>query len=229
MITFLVPTENPCTIGGPQYYPIPGAPNCYIQCSLDRMFVKPCPYNLVWNTRVNACDWPTVGEYPAAGNTDYGSSYSYGRKKRSIAERKKRHMGGSGYGGRGSGGSGYGGRDSGYGGRGSGYGGRGFGGPIVSEVPLGKHPNFFYSNARYTQHVFSSRPTCTRSYSFTGFCRPYWHSRSSHSTTILWVCLLIINLFRNNVLTHFSPPFLPPIGPIPYVVFNIKHFFSNKI
>jgi hypothetical protein len=69
------------------------------------MYVKPCPYDLVWNARVNVCDWPTVGDYSASGsgnnygsssyntgNTNYGSgpSYSYGRKKRSTTERKKR-------------------------------------------------------------------------------------------------------------------------------------------
>ncbi|UJR28695.1 hypothetical protein I4U23_009924 [Adineta vaga] len=97
------PTENPCTINGAQFYPIPGYPRCYIQCSLERMYVKPCPNYLVWNSRINVCDWPTIAEYPA-GNNNYGSSsygtsnnnygsgssYSYGRKKRSTVERKKR-------------------------------------------------------------------------------------------------------------------------------------------
>ena len=90
------------------------------------MFVKPCPANLVWNTRINVCDWPTVASSSSRDNygassygktaesSSYGSdsnagasSYSYGRKKRATAERKKRN----GYGG----GDSYGGRDRGYG------------------------------------------------------------------------------------------------------------------
>ena len=70
---FLAPTENPCTAYGPQYFPLPGYPHCYIQCAFERLFVKPCPANLVWNSRINVCDWPTV----ATNNNNYGSS-SYG-------------------------------------------------------------------------------------------------------------------------------------------------------
>ena len=108
-ILVLALTTNPCTLSGPQFYAIPGYPHCYIQCALERAYVKPCPNDLVWNTRVNVCDWPTVAEYPA-GNNNYGSSsygtsntnsgsgssYSYGRKKRSTTERKKRFFPGGG-------------------------------------------------------------------------------------------------------------------------------------
>jgi hypothetical protein len=151
-ILILAPTDNPCTPYGPQYYPLPGYPNCYIQCAFERLFVKPCPANLVWNARINVCDWPTVASYPASNNnyasTSYGtdnsynggsSSYSYGRKKRATTERKKRGAyggsqgstyGGSQGGGYGGGqGAGYGGgQRGGYGGgQGSGYGGQGGG------------------------------------------------------------------------------------------------------
>ncbi|CAF0902973.1 unnamed protein product [Adineta steineri] len=107
------PTQNPCTLDGPQYFPLPGYPQCYIQCALDIMYVKPCPHVLVWNPRINVCDWPTVAEYPAydnnygsssygAASTNYesGPSNSYGRKKRSTSERKKRFFPGGFGGGR---------------------------------------------------------------------------------------------------------------------------------
>jgi hypothetical protein len=115
-IIMLAPTENPCTLSGAQYYPLPGYPNCYIQCSLERMFVKPCPKYLVWNARVNVCDWPTKASDSNYGssssstsNSNYGGapSYSYGRKKRATTERKKRFF-------------------------------PGFPPPIASEVPIGK-------------------------------------------------------------------------------------------
>ncbi|CAF0953406.1 unnamed protein product [Adineta steineri] len=106
-------TQNPCTLDGPQYFPLPGYPQCYIQCALDIMYVKPCPHVLVWNPRINVCDWPTVAEYPAydnnygsssygAASTNYesGPSNSYGRKKRSTSERKKRFFPGGFGGGR---------------------------------------------------------------------------------------------------------------------------------
>jgi hypothetical protein len=62
------------------------------------MFIKPCPYDLVWNSVVNACDWPTAGDnnYGSSsyntGNNNFKSapSPSYGRKKRATTERKKR-------------------------------------------------------------------------------------------------------------------------------------------
>lgn len=108
------PTANPCTPFGPQYYPLPGYPHCYIQCAFGRLLVKPCPTNLVWNERIDVCDWPTVASpvthnyydktlYGNMRNFDDSSSYqaanknyrstsmsSFGRKKRSIIERKKR-------------------------------------------------------------------------------------------------------------------------------------------
>ncbi|CAF2526411.1 unnamed protein product [Rotaria sp. Silwood2] len=110
------PTVNPCTPFGSQYYPLPGYPNCYIHCAFGRLFVKPCPTYLVWNTRVHSCDWPTLGS--PFGSDDYGTTsysnsgsksgsasyetsntnyampqtYSYGRKKRSTIERKKRNI-----------------------------------------------------------------------------------------------------------------------------------------
>ncbi|CAF3458145.1 unnamed protein product [Rotaria sp. Silwood1] len=93
------PPKNPCTINGPQLYPIPGYPHCYIQCALEHMFVKPCPPDLVWNTHINVCDWPTVpyssdgnshdSSSHSTGNYQSVSSYSYGRKKRSTIDRKK--------------------------------------------------------------------------------------------------------------------------------------------
>ncbi|CAF2917589.1 unnamed protein product [Rotaria sp. Silwood2] len=93
------PPKNPCTMDGPQLHPIPGYPHCYIQCALEKMFVKPCPPDLVWNPLIPVCDWPTV-HYSGDGNNydsssygtntyQSGSSYSYGRKKRSTIERKK--------------------------------------------------------------------------------------------------------------------------------------------
>ncbi|CAF4727455.1 unnamed protein product [Rotaria sp. Silwood1] len=111
------PTVNPCTLFGSQYYPLPGYPHCYIQCAFGRLFVKPCPTYLVWNPRVNICDWPIVAS-PISNDdystTSYGNSgsksgsssyetmnknyamsstYPYGRKKRSTIERKKRSFG----------------------------------------------------------------------------------------------------------------------------------------
>ncbi|CAF1104865.1 unnamed protein product [Rotaria sordida] len=93
------PPKNPCTLNSPQYYPLPGYPHCYIQCSFEHMFVKPCPPELVWNALINVCDWPTApystddNSYGPSSysNNNYqsGSSYSYGRKKRSTIERKK--------------------------------------------------------------------------------------------------------------------------------------------
>ena len=64
--------------------------------------MKPCPANLVWNTRITGCDWPTVASYSASDSygSSYGSgaaaardssSYAYGRKRRST-ERKKRNL-----------------------------------------------------------------------------------------------------------------------------------------
>ncbi|CAF4444987.1 unnamed protein product, partial [Adineta steineri] len=70
--------ENPCTPYGPEYYPLSGYPNCYIQCAFERPIVKPCPGDLVWNARINLCDWATVA--PAASYDNYGSS-SYGTVK----------------------------------------------------------------------------------------------------------------------------------------------------
>ena len=69
------------------------------------MYVKPCPADLIWNTEFNTCDWATTAEAPAdaistgavsygstsqSSNSDSQSGYSYGRKKRSTKERKKR-------------------------------------------------------------------------------------------------------------------------------------------
>jgi hypothetical protein len=153
-IFILAPAQNPCTAYGPQFYPLPGSPQCYIQCVFETPFVKPCPSILVWNAQINNCDWPATAQYPANDNSysspsygaspnNYGSSsvvtsktssgsvspYSYGRKKRSTMKRNKRFMSGGsgGYGGGGSGG--YGGGSGGYGGGGSGgYGGGGSGG-----------------------------------------------------------------------------------------------------
>ena len=69
------PTKNPCTPFGSQYYSLPGYPNCYIHCSFGRLFVKPCPLYLVWNSRINSCDWPTVAS--PMSSDDYGAtSYS---------------------------------------------------------------------------------------------------------------------------------------------------------
>jgi hypothetical protein len=131
-LVILVPTQSPCSQNGPQFFPIPGVPQCYIQCVFDTFAVKPCPSFLVWNPKINVCDWPATGDNSAIDNTlqlpalatknnNYGpstfsinrdnsgsgSSYSYGRKKRSTAERKKRFFPGGGP-------------------------------PIISEVPLGK-------------------------------------------------------------------------------------------
>ena len=57
----------------------------------------------MWNSRINVCDWPTVATpapYEATGvSTGGGStSYSYGKKKRSTVERKKRGYESRGYG-----------------------------------------------------------------------------------------------------------------------------------
>ncbi|CAF3348170.1 unnamed protein product [Rotaria socialis] len=96
------PTTNPCKISGPQYHALSGYPHCYIHCSFGRVFIKPCPIDLVWNTRINSCDWPTIGStvdnddnsaiYYDSRNTNY--EHLYGRKKRSTTERKKRCLGG---------------------------------------------------------------------------------------------------------------------------------------
>ncbi|CAF1167065.1 unnamed protein product [Rotaria sordida] len=112
-----MPTTNPCTLLGPQYHPLPGHPHCYIHCAFGRLFVKPCSPYLVWNARINNCDWPTIAS--PMSNNDYGttsysnrgsksgsssyettnknyamsSMYPYGRKKRSTIERKKRNFG----------------------------------------------------------------------------------------------------------------------------------------
>lgn len=99
----LEPTKNPCTITGSQHYEIPGYPHCYIHCSLGQMFVKPCPPELVWNSLIGVCDWPTTVDYLADENNNVVSSsystssssyrnqpsFSNGRKKRSTTERKK--------------------------------------------------------------------------------------------------------------------------------------------
>jgi len=85
--------DNPCTAYGPQYYPLPGYPNCYIQCVFERPIVKPCPGDLVWNARINVCDWPTVAAAasPGYGATPYGnngntySSSSYGNSRSTYA------------------------------------------------------------------------------------------------------------------------------------------------
>lgn len=66
--------------------------------------MKPCPADLVWNTRINVCDWSTVApttdndDYTTTLNTNQGftPTYSYGRKKRSTVERKKRNLAGFG-------------------------------------------------------------------------------------------------------------------------------------
>ena len=100
---------------------MPGSPQCYIQCAFGRLLIKPCPFNLVWNARINVCDWSIVASptdhndygkqsfdnsrsydrsstYETANN-NYRSAlrHSYGRKKRSTTERKKRAY--QGYGG----------------------------------------------------------------------------------------------------------------------------------
>lgn len=57
----------------------------------------------MWNSRINVCDWPTVATpspyETTGGSTGSGStSYSYGKKKRSTVERKKRGYESGGYG-----------------------------------------------------------------------------------------------------------------------------------
>ncbi|CAF4145514.1 unnamed protein product, partial [Rotaria magnacalcarata] len=96
------PTTNPCKISGSQYHALSGYPHCYIHCSFGRIFIKPCPTDLVWNTRINSCDWPTIGStvdnddspaiYYDSRNTNY--EHLYGRNKRSTTERKKRCLSG---------------------------------------------------------------------------------------------------------------------------------------
>lgn len=116
-------------MGGDQYFPLPGAPHCYIHCAYDNAVIKACPSVLVWNQAIQVCDWPAtaapVGNDIGYGSLSYGggqqkfapssygggnnyaasaplpvrnipdsgSSYSYGRKKRSTTERKKRGNG----------------------------------------------------------------------------------------------------------------------------------------
>ncbi|CAF3173272.1 unnamed protein product [Rotaria socialis] len=92
-------TKNPCTINGPQLYPIPGYPQCYIQCAFGLMFVKPCPGDLVWNALINVCDWSTVPDPVDDNNSDDLSNsnnnpkspsyHSSRREKRSLNQLKK--------------------------------------------------------------------------------------------------------------------------------------------
>ena len=69
--------QNPCSaLGGDQYFPLPGSPQCYIQCAFDNAVIKACPSILVWNQAIQVCDWPGTAA-PLGSDVGYGSS-SYG-------------------------------------------------------------------------------------------------------------------------------------------------------
>ncbi|CAF1078404.1 unnamed protein product, partial [Didymodactylos carnosus] len=89
--------SNPCTPDGKQYYPLPGAPSCYIQCAFDIMIIKNCPANLVWNTILDVCDWPdfryTTSKEEYNNNGYDGATNSYTSQSTGVVPTSQQNSG----------------------------------------------------------------------------------------------------------------------------------------